>query len=180
LHQAPQEATKSISDSYIWPSPLTAPWHHQLGYVLALRSESELFLEGCAMHHCVASRAIDCIESPMFIFSVRAPDDERLSTVQLQLCCRQEQGFYWRVYEHRALQNGSPSTQAQILVRDLIVELSQLNDDVLSSLYRRKAIQPKDAGPTRNFTFIAMERTVMAHGYLQSRMVAFLPYEIVI
>ena len=65
----------------VWPSPLTSPWHHQLGYVIPLRSEAELIREGSAMHHCVASRAIDCIQSSMFIFSVRSPDDERLSTV---------------------------------------------------------------------------------------------------
>ncbi len=155
----------------VWPSPLTSPWHHQLGYVIPLRSEAELIREGSAMHHCVASRAIDCIQSSMFIFSVRTPDDGRLSTVQLKLNQRQDGGYHWTIYEHRALQNSTPSTQAQVLVRELLVTLQQLSQEELCCLYQKQAPQTAEPNAPRiDYALLATERTVMAHAYLHKQL----------
>jgi hypothetical protein len=52
--------------------------------VVALRTGEDVFLEGQAMHHCVASYADDVVRGRCRLFSVRRGDD-RLATVELVL-----------------------------------------------------------------------------------------------
>ncbi|QLG88058.1 PcfJ domain-containing protein [Chitinibacter bivalviorum] len=175
LHRPLPNKQAVVASPRVWPSPLTSPWHHQLGYVIPLRSDAELIREGSAMHHCVASRAIDCIQSSMFIFSVRSPDDERLSTVQLKLNQRQDGGYHWTIYEHRGLQNSPPSAQAQILVRELLAMFNQFSDDELCNLFRKKTpASPEPETPNIDIAQLATERTIMAHRYLHTKLQQFL------
>ena len=98
-------------------------------------------------------------------------DDERLSTVQLKLNQRQDGGYHWTIYEHRALQNSTPSTQAQVLVRELLVTLQQLSQDELCRLYKKQAPQaPEPDAPRIDYALLATERTVMVHAYLHKQL----------
>ena len=127
-----------------WPAPL--PGSIKLGGLTAhfLTTTAQLHDEGMRMEHCVGSYAAQCLFNGANIVSLRNDDGRSVSTAELRMLGHSKR-LELGVVQHKAQRNGSPSTQAE---KALVQLLSKLNTDgmqlrlqeMLEQLRQRRAL----------------------------------------
>lgn len=126
-HKTFGQQTLRSSEFMEWKG-LCLPQKLNNGYnVVPLTSNYELFQEGLAMHHCVASMTTDCCRYKKFIFSLRDQENKRESTLTLKLDTKNS--FY--EFEHKSRQNSDVSQEANSAA---ILFIENLNRGKISRL----------------------------------------------
>lgn len=139
-----------------WPSPVTAPVAAGKSVVVPIVTAAELAEEGQAMKHCVASYAGRCMRGESQVFSVRAQDGERLSTVETAIGLAHSAPTV-AIIQHRAQGNRTPSVSNALAAACLISHMRSNPDALREYLHWKSARTAKSLAER---TMIALVKPV--------------------
>jgi len=108
-----------------WP-PLVERFTAGAREVVPLTDTDALREDGAALGHCAATRAIACIAGRTHLFSLRAPDGLRCSTLELELEVHPARDVQPRIVQHRSARNGAPPEACRRAAGALLARLDAL------------------------------------------------------
>ncbi len=131
--------------------------------VVPLLTEMELIFEGDAMNHCVGGYVQQCRTGEVQIWSIRALDNLRRSTLETHIWL-DDSGWKVRVVQNRAFSNQTPDASSTLAANALIRILLDSHDDLELYSEWRKSLPP----PTEQRWLSDMERTFAMESLTQS------------
>ncbi|MBX9900331.1 MAG: PcfJ domain-containing protein [Burkholderiaceae bacterium] len=112
LFASPEELANLNKDSFAeWPLFLSLPFEFDDLRIVQLINKWELIEEGRFMQHCVGMHYSFCLNGTSQIFSIRAPDNTRLST--FEVCIGSLKGAHATISSHFGFKNALPSERCK-------------------------------------------------------------------
>lgn len=135
LFASPEELANLNKDSFAeWPLFLSLPFEFDDLRIVQLINKWELIDEGRLMQHCVGMHYSFCLNGTSQIFSIRASDNTRLST--LELCIGNLKGAQFTISSHFGFKNALPSDGSKKAAGALV---DFLNSPQCGWLFERQA-----------------------------------------
>jgi hypothetical protein len=147
-HQSANGEDSALIRGLTWRAPLDG-FRTEDRTIVPLLTQAELIEEGNAMHHCVGSYSCDCRMGRVQIWSIRAPDGHRCSTLATRFQRRAAGGWKASISQHSARANAQPDASSIAAARALIANLSANHEDLKGFWEWRQTLaplSPKDRG----------------------------------
>lgn len=147
----------------VWPRLLPQALELATGvFAVTLGNAAELAEEGRRMRHCVGGYWRRCFAGENHIVSLRTPDGESLSTLEIRL--PEDGGRNCAIVQHRARHNRTPEERLLALEGRLRAEVIQRADFKSLAEWRRGAAKLDAGFGTRDFDEARYERLAVALG----------------
>lgn len=121
-HEQEKMASERMAQSGIrWPA-IVDTFSTLNRRAVPLATPEDIYNEGMAMRHCVASYTRMCASGDVQLWSIRNPDDERCSTLETVFC--DADGKVMKVIQHHASDNGPADPESISAAEELISYLT--------------------------------------------------------